>query len=137
MSVQPSGMCGCAAGVGGPCSATTSFRGSAARATRLALLLTDLRCFIIHLLVKLFQVLRIFHRQLGVNFETGIGPSAYPFAVMQIRMSGLAITRVRLVVAASGAKRPRPALAAVRLLIDVMLLKKPDLHQPIASLPHG
>src|SRR5260370_944179 len=135
---QPKGMCGAGAGCcGGPCNATTSFFGSACRAMRSALRLTDLRCFIFPLRVKLFQVLRIAHGQLGVNLETRVGPSADPFAVVQIRMRGLAVARVGFVVAAAGAQGSRQALGAIRLGGDVMFFEEADLHQPVDAAAHG
>src|ERR1035438_2011819 len=44
---------------------------------------------------------------------------------------------MRLVVAAAGAEWPRPALAAVGLVINVMFFEKPDLYQPIDSIANG
>ena len=86
--------------------------------------------------VKLFQVLRIARRQLAVNLQAGIGPAANPFAVMQVRVRRVAVARVRLVIAAAGAQRTRPAPAAIGLVVDVMLLQKPDLHQPVDAVAH-
>src|ERR1035438_10181661 len=44
---------------------------------------------------------------------------------------------MRLVVAAAGTERARPALAAIGLIIDVMFFEKPDLYQPIDSIANG
>src|SRR5919108_2125162 len=73
-------------------------------------------------------------RQLAVNAEAHVGPAADPLAVVQVRMHGRAVARVRLVVAAARTQRPRPADAAVGLVRDVMPLQEHALHIAIDAV---
>ena len=52
---------------------------------------------------------------LAVDLETGVRPAANPLAVVQVGPVGRSVARVRLVIAAAGADRPRPAGLAVGL----------------------
>src|SRR6185295_16772453 len=56
---------------------------------------------------------------------------------MEIRTRGLAIPGVRLVIAAPGTERPRPAQAAIGLVRDVVRLEKRVLRVPIDAVAHG
>src|SRR2546430_3187531 len=56
---------------------------------------------------------------------------------MQVRAARIAVARMRLVVAAAGAERPRPADGAVGLVGDVVLLEKGQLRAAIDSVADG
>ena len=61
----------------------------------------------------------ILRRNRAVYLQALIGPPADPIAIVEIGMAGIAIADERLVMASTGAKRPRPALMAVVLGIDI------------------
>src|SRR5215831_18776888 len=108
ISEQPSGKCGFA---GTPfarvrCNATTSCSGDVASSTRQAFRLTDLRCFM--LVLELSEERRISHRQFAVHLQADVGPPADPLAVVQVRVRGVAVARVRLVIAATRTEGARP-----------------------------
>src|SRR5260370_17934932 len=110
-------MCGAAAGCcGRPCKATTSFSESTCRLTLCALRLTDRRCFIFHLVVKLFEIFRIANRQLCVDLETCIGPTPNPLASLQIWHHGFAVARITFLITTAQIDRSRPASPAFALL---------------------
>ena len=54
---------------------------------------------------------------------------------MQIRMLGVAVARVRFVIAAARTERPRPACAAVGLVGDVMRFEKCALRVAVDPVP--
>src|SRR5688572_1942360 len=89
---------------------------------RRALALTGLRCFIG--VLELLEKPRVELRNRAVDLKTGIGPSANPVAVVQVRLVGGAESRVGLVITAAGAERPRPARLAIGLVAHVMRLEK-------------
>src|SRR5688572_29474234 len=128
--------CGC----WGVCRATTSALagGSAGDRTssrRRALALTGLRCFIG--VLELLKKSRVELRNRAVNLETGIGPSANPVAVVQVRLVGGAESRVGLVITPAGAQRPRPARLAIGLVAHVVRLEKITLLRAIDAVPDG
>src|SRR5437868_2021238 len=124
-SEHPSGKCGIC-GTPFRCSATTSLT---ACSMRIALRLTDLRCFMGALESR--KKRRVADCQLAVDRETHVGPAANPLAVVQVRVAGVAVSRVRLVVAAARAERTCPADAAVGLVRDVVLVEKRRLRAAI------
>src|SRR5256885_7355699 len=131
-SEHPSGKCGIC-GTPLRCSATTSR--AVVSSMRTALRLTDLRCFMLALESR--EKRGVAHRQLAVDLQADVGPAANPLTVVQVRVRRVAVARVRLVVAAAGAQRPRPADAAVGLVRDVMLLEKRLLRMPIDAVAHA
>src|SRR6476646_3885018 len=130
-SEQPSGKCGIC-GTPLRCSATTSLT---ACSMRTALRLTDLRCFMVTLESR--EKRRIANRQFAVDRETHVGPAANPLAVVQVRVAGVAVSRVRLVVAPARAQRTCPADAAVGLVRDVVLLEKRRLRGAIDAVANA
>src|SRR3954447_20024913 len=127
-SEQPSGKCGIC-GTPLRCSATTSLT---ACSMRTALRLTDLRCFMVTLESR--KKRRVADCQFAVDRETHVGPPANPLAVVQVRVAGVAVSRVRLVIAPARAQRACPAHAAVGLVRDVVLLEKRRLGAAIDSV---
>src|SRR5215208_2365540 len=73
----------------------------------------------------------------SVDLETGIGPAPNPVAIVQVRLDGRAVPRVRFVVAAAGAQRARPARRAVRLVRDVVAGEKIVLPLMVDASEHG
>src|SRR5262249_17794821 len=69
-----------------------------------------------------------------VNFQAGVCPTANPLAVVQIGAGRGAVPHVGLVVAAAGAKRARPAAAAIGLVRDGMALQKRSPRASINSI---
>src|ERR1700691_2854505 len=55
----------------------------------------------------------------AVYLQTLVGPGADPIAVVEVGVAGIAIANECLVMAAAGTERPRPALMAVVLGINV------------------
>src|SRR5580658_8374172 len=55
----------------------------------------------------------------AVHFQALIGPGADPIAVVEVGMAGIAIANECLVMATAGTQRPRPALMAVVLGINI------------------
>src|SRR5256885_12314458 len=128
---QPSGKCGIC-GTPVRCSATTS--GAVACSMRAALRLTGLRC--VMLVLESREERRVAHRQFAVDLQADVGPAADPLAVVEVRAAGVAVPRVRLVIAAAGAERARPADAAVGLVRDGVLLEKRDLRAAVDPVAH-
>src|SRR3984885_472563 len=69
----------------------------------------------------------ILRRDGAVHFQALIGPGADPIAVVEVGMAGIAIANECLVMAAAGTQRPRPALMAVVLGINISPGKKSTL----------
>src|SRR5262245_41590319 len=74
-------------------------------------------------------------QEIGIRFSNGavypqanIGPAANPVAIMQVRVTGVAVAHERLVIAAARAHGPRPARVALRLAGDVSALQETALH---------
>ena len=84
--------------------------------------------------VELRQKRRVSLGELRVNLQADVGPSADPLAVVQVRLRRVAVARVRLVITAARADRPRPAVAAVGLLVDVVFLEKRALRRSIDAV---
>ena len=61
------------------------------------------------IVIELAQEVRVFHGDLSVDLQARVRPAANPFAVMQVRPVGRTVARVRFVITAAGADRPRPA----------------------------
>src|SRR5580698_8381041 len=78
----------------------------------------------------------ILRRDGAVHFQALIGPGADPIAVVEVGMAGIAIANECLVMAAAGTERPRPALMAVVLGIDISPGKKSVLLFSIHSGGH-
>src|ERR671923_10174 len=57
-------------------------------------------------------------RQLAVNAEAHVGPAADPLAVVQVRMHGRAVARVRLVVAAGAVVKDAELVLHLARAID-------------------
>src|SRR5262245_53023002 len=95
------------------------------------------RCLRLCLLaIEAREEVRIPFRELAVDLQAGVGPAADPLAVMQVRARRRAVADVRLVIAAAGAQRPRPAGLAVGLVDDVMLLEEAGLRVAIDPVAH-
>src|SRR5262245_32509667 len=92
-------------------------------------------CFCL-LAIEAREEIGVSFRELAVDLEAGVGPAADPLAVVQIGALRGAIADVRLVIAAAGAQRPRPADLAVSLVADVMLLQERRLRVAIDAVPH-
>ena len=87
--------------------------------TRAALRFTGVRCFMTlspDLVIELPQEAGVPLRHLAVDLQAGVRPAANPLAVVQVRRVGRSVARVRLVIAAAGADRPRPAGLAIGLV---------------------
>ena len=69
----------------------------------------------------------ILRRDGAVHFQALIGPGADPISVVEVGMAGSAIANECFVMAAAGTQRPRPALMAVVLGIDISPGKKSAL----------
>src|SRR4051812_831909 len=89
------------------------------------------------LAVEAREKFRIPFREFTVDLQAGVGPAADPLAVMQVRPRGLAVAHVRLVVAAAGTQRPRPADRTVGLVGDMVLLQECRLFVPIDAVGDG
>src|SRR5687768_14352713 len=119
-----------------PCGAVSG--GSAGDRTcsrRRALALTGLRCFIG--VLELLEKPRVELRYRAVNLKTGIGPTANPVAVVQVRLVGGAESRMGFVITAAGAQRPCPARLAIGLVAHVMRLEKIMLLRAVDAIPDG
>src|SRR5262249_48818587 len=66
-----------------------------------------------------------------VDSQTCIGPPADPIAVVEVGMTGVAVTDVRFVMTAAGAKRARPAGMTIVFGIDVPAAQKVFLLVPV------
>ncbi len=87
--------------------------------------------------VELCEEGGVLHRQLAVDLQARVRPAADPLAVVQVGRRRRAVSRIRLVVTAAGANRPRPAGLTVGLFRDVMRLEKRLLTIPAHAVVHG
>src|SRR5256885_14313070 len=87
-----------------------------------------------HRLVELREKRRIPLRELTVDLQAHVGPAADPVAVVQVWPRGLAVPRMRFVVAAARAERPGPARAAIGLVRDVMFFEERVLRVPVDAV---
>ena len=63
----------------------------------------------------------------AIDVQTGIGPVANPIAVVQVRVTGIAIAHERFMMAPSGADRARPASMAIVFGVDMSAVEKVGL----------
>src|SRR5436305_893171 len=70
------------------------------------------------------QELGLLFGQRAIHLQARVRPASDPLAVVQVGTLGRAVSRVRLMVAAAGAQRTRPAGRAVRLAVDVMTVEE-------------
>src|SRR5581483_2346843 len=89
------------------------------------------------LVLELSEERRVADGELAVDLQADVGPSADPLAVVQVRVRRVAVTGVRLVIAAARAERTRPADAAVGLVRDVVLVEKGLLRAAIDAVAHA
>src|SRR5438094_6889662 len=76
----------------------------------------------------------------AVDSQTRIGPVADPIAVMEVGMTGVAVTDVRFVMAAAGAKRAGPAGMTIVFGVDMPAAQKIFLLIPVNTgrdVPQG
>src|SRR5206468_11632578 len=67
----------------------------------------------------------------AIDSKTCIGPVADPIAVVEVGMTGVAVTDVRFVMAAAGAKRAGPAGMTIGFRIDMPAAQKVFLLLPV------
>src|SRR5207247_8857528 len=67
----------------------------------------------------------------AIDSKTCIGPVADPIAVVEVGMTGVAVTDVRFVMAAAGAKRAGPAGMTIVFRIDMPAAQKVFLLLPV------
>src|SRR5438552_6369793 len=67
----------------------------------------------------------------AIDSKTCIGPVADPIAVVEVGMTGVAVTDVRFVMAAAGAKQAGPAGMTIVFRIDMPAAQKVFLLLPV------
>src|SRR5262249_1124628 len=83
---------------------------------------------------KIFEKRRVVRCNRAIDLQTLVGPVADPVAIMQIGMTGIAVSDERLMVTSAGADRPSPACVAGVFGADMSAIKKGCLFRPIDSL---